>query len=314
MFKYIKKFNKLSFEKRILINAIISLSLNSLFAAVKIIFAVAILDIFLFVSGLINILVFVAKLQCFYGIKNKEKSFFTRNTLIGISLILFGLLYTIYMFRFIINPNINVQYDLNLGIIIALISFIELALAIRGCFIVFGRGHFYRNIKLINLISALTAIVLTEVALTSSMLESTNSISHGALGTIVGFFTILVGVYILIAPKISIVDKEHNRYILNSNNNVSNIKVFLTNSKLYGNYYYEAKVIDSIADGYIIKDKSPIFKWNIFILIIVITLSEILVFPYAIGAFLFHNKGRKIIKKLDEKMFDLGFERIDEND
>ena len=64
----------------------------------------------------------------------------------------------------------------------------------------------------------------------------------------------------------------------------------LTFSKFYGNYFYKATFCDNILDGHIIKQKSPLRSWNKFLLVIVIILSEILILPYAIGAFIFYIK------------------------
>ena len=57
--------------------------------------------------------------------------------------------------------------------------------------------------------------------------------------------------------------------------------------------------------------KHPFTKWNIFIQILVITLSEILIFPYAIGALVLYFQGKKILTKLDEEMSKIGYCRID---
>ena len=42
----------------------------------------------------------------------------------------------------------------------------------------------------------------------------------------------------------------------------------------------------------------------------VILLSEILIFPYAIGALVFHFKSRNVIVNLDNKMIERGYEKV----
>ena len=88
------------------------------------------------------------------------------------------------------------------------------------------------------------------------------------------------------------------------------INIQLTNSKFYGNFNYIGKKEGNIIKGKIIKGKSPIFKWNIYLLILVIVLSEILIFPYAVGAFIFYLKSSKIIDKLDNIMKEKGCIKI----
>ena len=60
----------------------------------------------------------------------------------------------------------------------------------------------------------------------------------------------------------------------------------------------------------VIKGKNPIFKWNIFIIILVMILSEILIFPYSIGALINYFKHYKLIEKLDELMIENNFIKV----
>jgi len=259
----------------------------------------------------------LAKLECYLGESYpNKKTFDYRNKCVGLFLLIAGIEYAVYMGRMIFTDVAIMDYDMILGIIIAFVSFCELAIAIKGCFNSYGKGHYYRNIKLISLCSALTAIVLTEVALTSFASENDLRVINGIVGMIVGIIMILISVYIFIAPRISIVDKEHNVYRLKENNEPikEDIKVRLTNSNFYRDYVYIGKVDGDIVDGHIIQEKSPIFDWNIYVLILVIVLSEILIFPYAFGALLFHFKSRNIVNELDNKMMDKGYEKINDID
>jgi hypothetical protein len=69
---------------------------------------------------------------------------------------------------------------------------------------------------------------------------------------------------------------------------------------------------NNIIDGYLTKGKIPIFKWKVWALIIVFTLSEILIFPYAIGAFVNYVKNSKLINKLDEIMLEKNYIKLEE--
>jgi len=255
----------------------------------------------------------LAKLECYLGERYpNKKSFDYRNKCVGIFLLIAGIEYVVYMARMIFTDVTIMNYDMILGICVACVSFVELAIAIKGCFNSYGKGHYYRNIKLISLCSALTAIVLTEVALTSFASESDLRVTNGLVGMIVGVIMILISIYIFIAPRISIVDREYNVYKIKENVEPlkdEEIKIKLTNSNFYRDYVYVGKVDGDIIEGHIVQEKSPIFSWNIYVLSLVILLSEILIFPYAFGALVFHFKCRNIIDELDKKMLEKGYEK-----
>lgn len=270
--------------------------------------------IFFLVAGIVNFFIMLTKLECYLGVKYpRKKTFEYRNKCVGIFLLISGLEYAIYMCRMIFTDVEIMKYDMVLGIIIACVAFAELAIAIKGCFNSLGKGHYYRNIKLTSLCSALTAIVLTEVALTSFASENDLRMINGLVGMIVGIIIILISVYVFVAPRVSIVDREHNVYKLKEGRDCikdEGVKIQLTNSKFYRDYIYVGKVVGDRIDGHIVQEESPIWCWNIYWLSLVILLSEILIFPYAFGALVFHFKCRNIINELDEKMLEKGYEKI----
>lgn len=313
MVKLIKKFQALSFQDKTTFTARFSIIFNTILAAFKIVLAFF-YDIFLLGAGILNIFIMISKLQCYLGIKDKDKTKFERrNKMVALFLFLAGIQYALYLGRFIYANVNSPKYEMVLAIGIAAVSFLEMGIAIRGLFVSYGKGHYFRNIKIINLCSAMTAIVLTEIALTSFASETDTTFINGLFGIIVGLLISLVSIFIVLAPKFSIVDREYNVYEVKDINHKlkeDNIEIKLTNSKIYGNYVYIAKVEDNLIKGHIIKGKSPIKKWNIYLLILVIILSEILIFPYAIGALVFYFKSNKAIKLLDEKMNELGYKKV----
>lgn len=314
--KMFKNYRELSFEQRTLFNTKISLIINVILAIAKFILAIF-YGVFFTIAALVNVFVFFAKVECYLGVEKAHKrSFEARNLLTSIFLLSMGIMYSIYMARFLITDMKANDYGMIISIIIALVSFIEISIAIVGCFKAAGRGHYYRNIKLINLCSAFTAIVLTEVALMAFAAEKDSSFINGLFGLLVGLIIILISIYMLIAPKISLVDKEHNKYILKENAidliEEDIIKIKLTSSRFYADYYYEAKKENNVIEGTLKRGKLPILKWKLWILIIVFTLSEILIFPYAIGAFVNYIKNAKLIIKLDKKMEEKNYIKLEE--
>lgn len=315
--KLINKFQKMTFEEKTIFSTKFSCIFNTLMATIKIILSFF-YGIFFLVAGIVNIFIMLSKLECYLGVKFPHKRTFNhRNNMIGIFLILAGIEYAIYMARLVFSSVTIMDYSMFLGINIALISFIEMGIAIKGCFNAYGKGHYYRNMKLINLCSAFTAMVLTEIAITSFAAEMDTRIIDGIFGMSVGGLIILIAGFILVAPKISIVDREHNVYKLKKGclckfeiGSDNTVKIKLTDSPLCGNYTFIATINGDVLDGHIVKGKSPIFKWNIWIKILIIVLSEILIFVYAVWSFLFYIKCSTLIEKLDNLMLENNFEKI----
>lgn len=313
MKELLKKYLSLSFENKTIANTLFSIIFNCVMGIGKIVIGIF-SSVFFIASGLVNVFLMFAKVQVYFGVRYPyKKSFEYRNRSMGIYLILAAVQYIVFMLRPLIFNVELTKYNMILGIAIAFVSFVELGVSIMGCFQAFGKGHYYRNIKLINLCSAFTAIVLTENAILSFTSESDTTFASSIFGAGVGLVNVLIGIYILLAPRISTVDRKHNVYRLNGSGFSENeINITLTNSKFYGNYFYVGKVVDDVVDGVIVKGKSPIIKWNIYIKILIVVLSEILIFPYAFGALIFHFKSSKIISKLDNEMLKLNCVKIKE--
>ena len=164
--------------------------------------------IFFLVAGFVNIFVMLSKLECYLGERDyRSVAFERRNRRIGIFLLLSGIIYVVYMSRLLLTDVYIFEYDMILGICVALVSFVELTFAIKGCFNAYGKGHYYRNIKLISLCSALTAIVLTQIAITSFATKVDTRLLNGLFGLVVGIVIVLISCYIFVAPRISLIGK-----------------------------------------------------------------------------------------------------------
>lgn len=315
MMRLINNYRSLSFENKTIFMTKFSIMFNGIMAILKILFTFY-GGVYFFVAGIVNVFIMFAKLECYLGVKKLNNiDFKERNIKVGVFLLAAGLVYAIYMSRLIFTDVKLMKYDMILGIIIACVAFIEIGIAIKGVFNSIGKGHYYRNIKLINFCTALTAIALTEVALTSFASETDTRFMDGLFGMIVGLIMILMGVFVFIAPKVSIIDREHNIYSCeDSFDNSQEFAIQLTYSKYYANYYYKGVQNGNLVDGRIVKGKTPIWKWNIWLLIIVMILSEILIFPYAIGALVFYFKNGKLIQHLDNEMLKRGYQKVLESE
>lgn len=301
----IKLYRNLSFEQKTTMTTKLSILINFSLGLGKIILSIF-RGVFFMISGIVNFFIMFAKRQCLSSIKSLNSEHRkSQNKLIAALLMIAGLLYGIYMLRFIFTMEGTYNYSRQLGICIATVSFFELVISIKGCFNSRGKGIYFRNIKLINLCSALTAISLTQVALMTFSNSENVAFYNGLFGAIVGLIIVVIGFTMNFLPDYDIEDYRNIRYQTTLEDQELSIQI--TNSKFYANYFLKGNIKNGVFIGDIYKSHNPIRKLNIFILILVIILSEILIFPYAIGGLVVYFKNQNVLKLMDEKMLELGF-------
>lgn len=313
MKRLVRWYRGLSFEERTIFHARFSIIFNILIAGIKIILGFVANPVF-FATAVVQFFLMLSRWECFRGVTHPErKSFKFRNNLVATFLIMAGIIYSLYMIMTLMQNFTIRTYDLYLGTLVALVAFVEFGVSIKGCLNAYGRGHYYRNIKLISLCSAFTAISLAQMAIMSFAHEGDHLKFDGWFGVGIGGIIIMIGIYVFIAPKISILDRKHNVYHMTEDTTTpmsERFKIKLTNSRFYGNYYYVGRTENGMIDGMILEEKNPILKLNLVLKIIIIIFSEILIFPYAVGALIYHFKNAKLIKKLDKMMLDNGCIKI----
>jgi len=314
----IKNYRQLLPQKKASYSSLISVIFNGIMALGKFVMAIF-KGVFFFVSGCINIFFLLCKFECYYGLKNyNNKSFKYGNIKVATYLLLAGVEYTIYMLGLLVGRREVMAYGPVLAIGIATIAFVELGFAICGLFTIKDKGHYYRDIKLINFSSALTALMWAEVALISFASETKDMLVCGITGVIVGTIIIILSIYIYFAPKVSLVDREYNVYKhikgqkqaieMDENNNV---KIVLYKSKFYGDCVYNARCSDTQVEGKVTREKPTWWKsLNIYWKIMVVILSEILIFAYGIGALVYFFKTIKLIPMLDAQMKEKGYRKV----
>lgn len=305
----IKRFNK---EDRIFkLTTICSLSLNLFIGIGKWILAIFSGVVF-FVSGVVNILMGVAKLISYIGLLNNDSDFKKRNFLVSFLVFLSGAEYFIYMLNVYLGNFSLSAYEMQIALLIALVSFIEIGVAIYGLVKIKGRGHSFKNIKLINFVLALEAMVLTETAILS-FTESVTFASSSLFGLIIGIFVMVLSLFMFLSPFITIANQEQNDFLLiqKSKNNLIKEEGSLTLAKsfIYGNYVYLYKFNGEVVSGNIIKEDGFWRKTHLLIKSILIVLSEILIFAWLIGRFIYFLRCMFLIKKLQKVMIENGFRK-----
>lgn len=326
--KFIKFYTKKSFEEKIEFSSFISILSNFIFAIGKILITIYTKSIFFLISGTINLCMGLAKRECYLGIKKPNTlPFKKRNRLVSLLVMIAGLMYILYMGRLLIFDVKTTNYTMLMGITIAAVSFVEMGFSITGLIKVKTSGNFYRNIKIINLVSGFNAMVSTQIAILSFTGSTNTNLANGLFGIGVGFLTIILGIFILILPTISMNERTHNEYQfiitkektiekLNQQTtyqvktNNDELKIIFSENKIFGTYYYDAKIENDKIIGDL-KHENHFFKelhiiWKITIII----LSEILIFAWFVGKLINFFKNANLPEKLNQMMLNADTKKI----
>ena len=310
-----KKKKDTFFKKYIKQLPYLSLIINFLVALFNIITGLF-LNYSILIIGIYSLLISFSKLVSLYSI-SKNKANDTRfNLLTAILIFISSLIYIIYMSLLLNDLNIKTKYTLVYSIFLALIAFTQLTITIRSFFKINIDALARRNLLLIYFICALTSLLTTQIALLS--IDTSSSIDtnfyNGISGISIGIFTLIISLFIVFSKKYSLI--VNNNFAFKEVDSSKNKKLDLTNkenslvlikSKIYGTYIYSYSYQDDSINGNIIKIKPSIKNINIFIKIILIILSEILIFIYLIGYLIFLILLIFIKDKLIKIMEDNGF-------
>lgn len=311
----IRKYREMSFEQKTVLITVSGLCFSAVLASGKLIIGLF-TDYNLCIIAIYTFAILASKLECVLGIKSDKRSFKTRNLLIAVFLFVASFIYIGFMCRMLFIERKTNEYSILYVELLAFISFTELGFAITGILHTKSKGHFYRDIKIINFCIALIAIMTTQMTILDFTTTDNTDGYNAFVGICVGSFIALCAVYILIAPKISVIDREHNVFILNDKDKnalihteISTVDIILCRSFVYGSYIYRAAIKDGQVDGHIIRDKSLWKRMHVLLKIICCILSEILFFVWLAGRFIFFLRSMNIPQRLERKMKLNGFEK-----
>ena len=197
----ILKYKNLSFNKRTDLNNKITLIGNLIWATMKFVFAIFIKSVFISLSGMYTIFIALAKTAYFDGRRNRTSVYSERKHVkrISFALILSGISYLAYFIELFKSPQ-QTSYDLIFSITLATIAFCEVTFSVIGIFKSKKTNDLLlTSLKYINLASALSSIVLTQIALLSLETTASQSAIYNTItGMIVGFATIVIAIFMLV--------------------------------------------------------------------------------------------------------------------
>ncbi len=314
----IRKYRELSFEQKTIYKTIIGLCFSVVLASGKLVIGLFtdynMISIAVYTFGIL-----LAKLECVLGVKTTKRTFKQRNILIAFFLFVSSVFYIGFMCRmFFIKRKIK-NDSMVYVLLLAFISFLELGFAIAGLIRTKNKGHYYRNIKIINFCISLIAILTTQMAILN-MMNKTGIVdmANAYSGIGVGIFIALCAVFILFAPKTSVIDREHNVFVIENRekNNLIDlqsdaIKIRLSWSSIHGSYIYRAARYGAVIDGYIEREPSLWKRMHVFWKVICCILSEILIFVWLISRLLYFFRSINLPKRLENKMKNNGFAKVE---
>ncbi len=182
----------------------ITMTMNITWAVLKLVFAYLINSLFISLSGFYTIFIGLAKTAYFDGRRHSKKmhdehKYYNR---IAFAILLAGITYLFYFTELFIHPK-ETKYGLIISLIIALVAFCEILFSCIGLFRSKKTNDLLLSgLKFINLASALSSLVLTQIALLSLSLSSSESIIYNMItGTIVGIATIVISAYMFLSVK-----------------------------------------------------------------------------------------------------------------
>ncbi len=182
----------------------ITMTINIVWASLKLIFAYMISSVFISLSGFYTIFIGLAKTAYFDGRRHSKKlhdehKYYNR---IAFAIFLAGITYLFYFVELFIHPK-DTRYGLIVSITIAVVAFCEILFSCIGLFrSKKSNDLLLAGLKFINLSSALSSLVLTQIALLSLYYSSDVSIIYNMItGTIIGVATIGIAAYMFLSVK-----------------------------------------------------------------------------------------------------------------
>lgn len=314
MRKLVRKYIELTYEQRVVFHTILALIGSALLTGGKLVIGL-LTDLNLVIVSSYTFALLVAKFECVLGTRGKDSTT-RRNTAVACLLFAASIIYGGFMCRNFFVPYRRKNNGLLYVLLLACISFFELAFALWGIYRTQGRGQHYRNIKVINFCMALIALLTAQIAILDYTSAENHSIYNGCAGLGVGIVIALCAVYILLAPKLSLVGREHNVFrlaegeknLLGPEGEV--LQLLLCKSAVYGSYIYRARFYGGVADGYIVREP-PLWKrmplWG---KIICCILSEILIPVWLIGRGIYSIRSSALPQRLAKKMARSGFSPV----
>ena len=192
-------FHRISETNRTIAYGIMALLKNLFYFVFKIIVGIVFKNPLLIAVALYNLLIGLVKANCSRGLwKNNDDLKDCKTYIRGGAILFFSsIFYIIYTANQVGNPY-NIEYNIFIAIAIAAFATYSITVSIIGLFRTKGKTMLIKEYKFTNFATALTNLVLTQMALLSLMSVHNMHFYNALLGIIVGFVILGFGLYLVI--------------------------------------------------------------------------------------------------------------------
>lgn len=312
MKKTIASYRNMTYEQRLAAVASVMIYVSAATAAGKIALGLF-SDYALAAVGVFSAFLVAAKGWCLAGIGRAGKTGKEYHGRIAVCVGAASAVYLAYMVADAVFAFSDREYSQWIAISVAFFSFADMGIAVYGLVRTRRRGHYFRDMKIIHFISAMNAILTAQIALLS-FTQGGGGLANSLFGAGIGVVSLLLALYIRCAPKISVIDREHNVFVLKETEKnrlidmtAPRAEVVLAKSRVYGDYVCAFALEGNRADGYIEKRAGMWKRMHVFWKIVCVVLSEILVFAWLAGYAAYFARTVNLPDKLKRKMRENGF-------
>ena len=195
----IRTFRRIPEKNRTIAYGIMALLKNLCYFAFKITVGILFKTPLLIAIAVYNLLIGLVKANCSRGLwKNKDDLKDIKTYIRGAAiLILSSISYIIYTANQVGNPY-GIQYNTIIAIAIAAFAAYSVTLSITGLYHTIGKTMLIKQYKFTNFSTALTNLVLTQIAILSLMPVARMNFYNALLGIVVGSVILGFGLYMLI--------------------------------------------------------------------------------------------------------------------
>ena len=214
-------FHRIPEKNRTIAYGFMALLKNLFYFLFKIIVGIVFKNPLLIAVALYNLLIGLVKANCSRGLwKNKDDLKDCKTYIRGGAILFFSsIFYIIYTANQVGNPY-NIQYNIFIAICIAAFATYSITVSIIGLFRTKGKTMLIKEYKFTNFATALTNLVLTQMALLSLMKVPNMHTYNATLGIIVGAVILGFGLYLVVNGFIKL--KVYTTGITNKKNKKDN--------------------------------------------------------------------------------------------
>lgn len=310
----IQKYRAMSYEDRLIVRASLGLCFSAALTSGKFLIGLF-TDVNLCIIAVYTCAILLAKLQCIRGVTHPSQK---RVILTSALLFFASVIYSAFMGSMAFVGRSHGKYGISHVVLLAAIAFFELFFAIRGMFRTRNGAYQYFDIKVIDFCIALIALLTAQIAILDFTVTARVDVYNSFAGMGVGIAIAVAASYILIAPRVQLAGRERQTFLLKEaqKNTLIDMKkatvtLMLCRSKVYGSYVYEATVTGSFVDGKIVQTAGLWRRMNLFWKIVCCILSEILIFAWLIGTAVYFLRSTNLPKRLQRRMAENGFARVE---